>query len=152
MEIVRATYEHLDAIMEIERSSFPDPWSRGGVEAYLRGGCGEILAAVEDGTVAGFAIYLVAADEGELLSLAVRADLRRRGAGAALLREVLRRAKKRGAKKIFLEVRKSNLAARALYKSAGFAVCGERRGYYQAPTEDAILMDRELGADEHIGH
>ncbi len=152
MEIVKATYAHLDAIMDIERASFTDPWSRGGVEAYLQGGCGEILAAVEDGTVAGFAIYLVAADEGELLSLAVRGDLRRRGTGGALLREVLRRAGERGAEKIFLEVRKSNLAARALYKSAGFAVCGERRGYYQDPTEDAILMDRELGADEHIGH
>ena len=57
---------------------------------------------------------------------------------------VLRRAGERGAERMYLEVRRSNAAARELYKKAGFAVCGQRRGYYENPTEDAILMDREL--------
>ena len=154
MEIVKARYEHLDKIMEIERASFTDPWSRGGVEVYLHDPFGEILTALEGETVAGFAIYHVSFEESELFSIAVREDLRGRGIGARLLRAVLDRARARGAEKMFLEVRKSNEAARRLYRSAGFQICGERRDYYALPREDAILMDRELleREYEHISH
>lgn len=144
MEIVRAKAEHLDGIMEIERQSFPDPWSRGGVEVYLTDPSGEILAVLEGQELVGFAIYHVSYDESELFTIAVRADSRGRGVGRALLDAVLSGAGARGARKMYLEVRRSNTAARTLYKSAGFAVCGERRNYYEAPREDAILMDREL--------
>ena len=89
MEIVRAKAEHLDGIMEIERQSFPDPWSRGGVEVYLTDPSGEILAVLEGQEVVGFAIYHVSYDESELFTIAVRADSRGRGVGRALLDAVL---------------------------------------------------------------
>lgn len=145
MEIVKAKAGDLDPIMDIERASFTDPWSRGGVEVYLTDPYGEILVAREDGEVAGFAIYHVSFEESELFTIAVRENCRGRGVGTALLRTVLKRAGERGAGKMYLEVRKSNAAARALYKSVGFQICGERRNYYEAPREDAILMDIELG-------
>lgn len=146
MEIVRATAVHMDGIMEIERRSFPDPWSRGGVEVYLTAPDGAVFAAVEGERVLGFAIYHVSFEEGELFSIAVREDSRGRGVGRALLDRVLGEAKAAGAEKMYLEVRRSNQRARAMYKSAGFSVCGVRRGYYDFPREDAILMDIELGA------
>ena len=145
MEIVRACAGHLDGIMDIERASFPDPWSRGGVEVYLTDPHGAILAAVEGDEVLGFAIYHVSFEESELFSIAVAEKYRSRGVGRALLERVLVEAARAGAEKMFLEVRRSNASARALYKSAGFAVCGERRGYYESPRENAILMDIELG-------
>ena len=144
MEIVRANAGHMDGIMEIERVSFPDPWSRGGVEVYLTDPCGAILAAVEGDQVLGFAIYHVSFEESELFTIAVRGERRGRGIGGAILARVLREARAAGAEKMFLEVRRSNAAARALYAAAGFTVCGQRRGYYDSPREDAILMDIEL--------
>ncbi len=145
MEIIRASGAHLDEIVEIERESFPDPWSRGSIEQCVQGKFASVLAAVEDGHVEGFAIFNVLADEAELYTIAVRRDSRRRGVGGAILKRVKDCAREQGAVRMFLEVRKSNAAARALYKRVGFAVCGERRGYYDAPREDAVLMDIDLG-------
>lgn len=144
MEIIRAKSEHLDGIMDIERTSFPDPWSRGGVEVYISDPYGEILAAVEGEELLGFAIYHCSFEESELFTIAVRQDRRGLGVGTRLLRAVLSGARARGAEKMYLEVRRSNEPARRLYKSAGFQVCGERRNYYDAPKEDAVLMDIEL--------
>ncbi len=145
MRIVRAEGRHLDGITKIERASFPDPWSRESISYYLDAPDGETLALEDGGVVAGFAIYHVSFEEAELYNIAVRPDFRRRGAGRALLAAVLERARAKGAERMFLEVRKSNAAAVELYRSAGFSVCGERRGYYENPREDAVLMDMELG-------
>ncbi len=144
MRIVKAGSRHLDGIMEIENQSFSDPWSRAGFADYLDVPDGEIVALEDRGAVAGFAVYHVSFEESELYNIAVRESCRGQGLGRALLDAVLDRARARGAEKMYLEVRKSNAAARGLYKAAGFAVCGERRGYYERPTEDAVLMDITL--------
>jgi [ribosomal protein S18]-alanine N-acetyltransferase len=98
-----------------------------------------VLVAELDGQLAGFATISCVADESELLAIGVRASLRRRGVARALLHEALARARSRGAEAMFLEVRASNLAARAFYSREGFEEIGARRGYY-ADGEDAILM------------
>lgn len=144
MRIRRADSRHVDGILEIERASFPDPWSREGISDYLDAPDGELLVLEDGGELAGFAIYHVSFEEAELYNIAVRPEARRHGAGRALLAAVLERARRRGAERMLLEVRRSNGAARALYRSLGFAVCGERRGYYENPPEDAILMDITL--------
>jgi len=88
-----------------------------------------------DGAVAGFAVWRgVGEGEWELLNIAVDMAFRRRGLGRALVNAL-------PPGRIFIEVRGSNAAARALYEASGFRVCGRRRGYYQMPGEDGIVME-----------
>jgi [ribosomal protein S18]-alanine N-acetyltransferase len=77
--------------------------------------------------------------EWELENIAVAPAARRRGLATMLIEELLRRARESNSHSIFLEVRESNQLAHALYEKLGFAKSGLRKGYYQAPPEDAIL-------------
>jgi ribosomal-protein-alanine N-acetyltransferase len=91
----------------------------------------------------GFALCRVAADEAELLTIAVRADQRRRGAGRALLAAVTAHARAAGARSLFLEVGADNPAALALYGQAAFQAVGSRKAYYQrgrGAAADAVVM------------
>lgn len=94
--------------------------------------------------VCGFAQVSIVAGEAELEGMAVAAEARRNGAGAALLAACLHWASHAGAAVLRLEVRSGNTAALALYRSAGFEADGARRSYYRHPTEDAVLMRRNL--------
>ena len=144
MRIVKAGPEHLPAIMEIERESFSRPWSETSVLSELTDLESICLAAAEGGRLMGFAILHTVGEEGELYNIAVAEGDRGRGAGGALLDAALREACRRGVLKVYLEVRRSNSPARALYKSRGFQVSGMRRDYYDDPKEDAMLMDVDL--------
>lgn len=93
---------------------------------------------------AGFALVWHAADEVHLLDLAVDPGARRRGVGRALVGAVLADAREKQARLVLLEVRRSNEAAIALYRSAGFSENGVRRGYYSDNGEDAVEMCVEL--------
>ena len=100
-----------------------------------------------DGHDAGFAVCQVAADEAELLTLAVRPAHRRQGGGRRLLAAIIDHVRKRGARALFLEVGVDNPAARSLYESQGFRAVGERRAYYQrgqAPPADGLVMRLNL--------
>lgn len=90
--------------------------------------------------LAGFIAARLSADELHINNVAVRDQYRRRGLGSALLSSILTRGKKRGARKAFLEVRASNIAAQTLYARHGFEVVGRRAKYYSAPAEDALVM------------
>jgi ribosomal-protein-alanine N-acetyltransferase len=83
-----------------------------------------------------------AVDEAELLNIGVAAAQQRKGLGRAMLREMLELARGRNMERVFLEVRPSNTAAIALYRSAGFAGIGVRRDYYRNAngSEDALVM------------
>jgi [ribosomal protein S18]-alanine N-acetyltransferase len=90
-----------------------------------------------DGRVAGFLVARVtAADEREILNVAVEPSFRRTGIGRILMETVLAEARVTW----FLEVRESNAAAINLYKTLGFVVSGRRADYYQEPSEAAIVM------------
>lgn len=93
-----------------------------------------------------FALGRSAADEAELLTIAVAPEAQRRGTGRRLLDRLHARLAADGTRRIFLEVAETNAAARALYLKAGYAETGRRRGYYSeaSPTIDAILMARAL--------
>ncbi len=100
--------------------------------------------------VVGFGLYRVAADEAELLTLAVLPDARRAGCGARLLAACAAGARRRGAVRMFLEVSEANVAARALYGAAGFADAGRRKGYYRradGSRADAIVLVKPLAAE-----
>lgn len=87
----------------------------------------------------GFLIAKGILDEWEIENIAIAGPIRRRGLGTRLLGEFLDHARARGARAIFLEVRESNRAARALYEKWSFDESGRRPGYYSNPVEDAII-------------
>jgi ribosomal-protein-alanine acetyltransferase len=84
------------------------------------------------------------AQEAEILNLSVDPAKRRTGNATALLFEALKECRELHVRKIFLEVRESNLTAISFYKRQGFIENGTRPGYYQDPAEAAVLMMREL--------
>ena len=93
----------------------------------------------------GFLIANQIGPEWELENIVVAAGARRHGLASALLGHFLDVAKQRGGESVFLEVRASNAAARALYAKYGFVVTGRRRRYYQYPDEDAVLYRKAVG-------
>lgn len=93
--------------------------------------------------MAGYVVALDAADEGEILNLAVAPAGRRRGLGRALVQDILGALAERGVRYVYLEVRESNAPARALYAAHGFKEVGRRTQYYRRPVEDAIVLRRD---------
>jgi [ribosomal protein S18]-alanine N-acetyltransferase len=93
----------------------------------------------EEAQVQGFVIARPAGVEWEIENIAIAGPARRRGLGTRLLGEFLDLARARGAEAVFLEVRESNRAARALYEKWSFTENGRRKKYYKDPEEDAIL-------------
>lgn len=86
------------------------------------------------------------ADEGEILNVGVDPAYRRQGVGKALVSAGLELLRSRGARQVFLEVRESNVAARALYERFAFAEVSRRANYYRRPAEDAILLRAAIPA------
>lgn len=154
--IVRLARESdLGAVVQIERDSFADPWSRESFASSLALDRMRFLVAEDadqertggrDGgdAILGYVVALFILDEAEIADLAVSPQARRRGIGGLLLDRVAIEAARAGVRSLYLEVRESNSAARALYESRSFAQVGRRRGYYQHPPEDALLLKREL--------
>ena len=138
----------LDSVMAIERAAFTDPWPRSAFVELL--GQSHVRAfAVDgpDGPLAGYAFASVAADEGEILNLAVEPGVRRRGLGQDLLDALLAMLRREGVGIVHLEVRESNAAAMRLYERAGFRPVSTRRGYYRNPTENAVTMALALAPE-----
>lgn len=107
------------------------PWTgRDIAELLASPGAAGLLLRI-DGKDAGFAVWRTAADEAELLTIAVQLDRRRHGHGGALLEGVIARARASGASKLFLEVGVDNAAARSLYSQIGFVEVGRRTDYYK---------------------
>lgn len=100
---------------------------------------GVILVGEEEGRPSGFVCARAVAGEWEIENIVVAAEQRRRGVGAALLREILLRVREEAGTAVWLEVRESNEAARRIYEKRGFRESGRRRGYYQNPVEDAVV-------------
>lgn len=129
-----------EAAAEIAALSLSDPWSKDGFcDAILQENT-ICLTAECGGRAAGYAVAYLAADEGDLSSIAVHPDFRKQGIADSLLEVLEAEAGKRGICSIYLEVRLTNLPAQHLYEKHGFTSCGIRRGFYSHPTEDAMVM------------
>lgn len=142
MIVESATADDLRRIAAIEREAFSDPWSERSFADLLGEGAVYFACARADAGVApvGYVVAWFAADEGEIANIAVAPESRRAGIGAVLLDAALVEASRRGTVAVYLEVRESNVAARALYASRGFVEVGRRRGYYRRPVEDALVL------------
>jgi ribosomal-protein-alanine N-acetyltransferase len=135
----------LAEVMAIENAIYTHPWTRGNFGDSLRAGYQCWTWRLGDELLAYF-VLLVAAGEGHLLNLSVAAARQRSGHGSTLLKEVMRLARGSGARQVFLEVRPSNLGAKALYSRFGFRLVAVRPGYYPAHRgrEDALVLSLAL--------
>lgn len=142
-----AAERDVPAIMAIERASFPtDAWSEAAMRSTLLDTDAVAELAEVDDRVAGYAALLapIGAPDADVLTIAVGADLRGLGVGRALLTHLLDAAGRRGARRVFLEVRADNPVAQALYASEGFEPIGRRPHYYQPDDVDALVMRLDL--------
>ncbi len=139
--LVPMAERHIPQIAALEQANFSRPWS----ESLLRDLLGSVhshmvVAEGGDGAVLGYAGLTAVAGEGYIDNIAVDGRYRRRGIARALLGEFIRQGKEGGLDFLTLEVRASNAPAIALYEKLGFELTGRRRGYYDDPPEDALLM------------
>jgi len=131
----------LAEVMELEHGSFSTPWSEESFLAELEKEFSHVyVARAEDGVLVGFVCFWALYGEAHILNIAVRADMRRMGVGTALAVEALRQSIMEGAKTATLEVREKNIAAIRLYEGLGFVRAGVRRGYYEKPNDNAVIM------------
>jgi ribosomal-protein-alanine N-acetyltransferase len=137
-----ATDADLPGILSIERISFGDPWTADAFRSML--GQAHVLTTVaeHEGGIVGYSVAWAVGDEAELANLAVAPAHRGTGVAKQLLDHLLRELDDRGGANLFLEVRDSNAAAQALYRSRGFTATGRRKSYYNKPSEDAVVMRR----------
>ncbi len=135
----------LEDVVRIEEAVHRHPWTRGNFVDSLSAGY-HCWVAARCRRLVGYGVFTVAAGEAHLLNLSVAAECQRQGLGAEFTRFFVKLARDYGADKVYLEVRPSNAAARALYACHGFAEIGVRRDYYPAGDgrEDAVVMAREL--------
>lgn len=144
LSVRKARESDLFALLEIENTASHDPWGERAILSQLSSPVGLSLVCEEGGVVLGSLYLSLCAPEGEVLALAVLPAHRRRGIGRLLLENGMKMLKSGGACVLYLDVRESNAPAFSLYSSLGFRVCGRRRGFYSAPKEDAILMEKDL--------
>jgi [ribosomal protein S18]-alanine N-acetyltransferase len=141
--------EKAEDCAQLHGSSFAHGWSAEEVAALIASPSTLAAAALDpaNGRLRGFILSRVAADEAEILTVAVNPSVRGKGVGRALVAENLRQAERAGARAMFLEVEEGNGPAIALYTRLGFATVGERPGYYRRKDgrpATAIIMRKGL--------
>lgn len=132
-------------IAALEKLCFSDPWSEASVASELENSLSLWLVWEEQGEVLGYIGSQAVLPEADVMNLAVAPKGRRRGIAKALLTELTGLLHKAGVEMLFLEVRASNAPAIALYEGFGFISVGRRPKYYVNPTEDALILRKELG-------
>ncbi len=139
----------LAALVALERRCFSHPWSEQGFRGAMEDSRSLVLVLRAAGSraIVAYGVFQVVADELLIHDLAVAPEQRGRRLGRRLLSLALEVAARRGARTAHLEVRESNRPALGLYRSVGFRTVGVRRGYYESPSEDALVLSKEgLGA------
>lgn len=149
ISLLWAAPERARAIAELHGLVFEDPWSAEGIRALLEDPGSTSLVA-QGGTpprMIGFIIGRIAADEAEILTLAVAPWARRLGIGRRMVEGLVRAVTRAEVTRLHLEVAADNAAARALYGGLGFEEVGRRKSYYvrkSSPAQDALLLARDI--------
>ncbi len=143
LQIRNMTTEDLDQVCRIENSSFSVPWSRKSFEESLANpNVTYVVACPEDNIeqILGYCGAYLIGDEADINQVAVAQEHRGNGIGKQMLGRLMHMLEEKGILAVTLEVRKSNVAAIALYESLGFVTEGVRKNFYDKPTEDALIM------------
>ena len=134
----------LASVMALEEQIFPDPWPRPAFTGHLDTGDAGGLVAEIDGRIIGYACYHFDSGDAHLTNLAVAPEHRRKSVAMLMLGHILGLARQRACGLICLEVRSSNDQARRFYEAAGFRTFDRSPGYYDNPSEDALVMVRRV--------
>jgi len=146
VSIAAMGHADIDAVMEIERLSFPSPWGREAIIEEM-GRPWARLDVVRDGDsglLVAFANYWLVADELHILNIATHPEWRRQGHATRLLAHMIDAARAIPCRLMTLEVRRSNVSAQRLYRRFAFRAVGVRPNYYAENQEDAIVMLLEM--------
>ena len=142
--------DNVDAVYEIEKSSFAIPWSH---EAFVREAtenqCARYTVLLEDGVPVAYAGVWFVLDEGHITNVAVAERCRGKGYGQMTLKALIQLAADSGMSFMTLEVRRSNAVAQNLYHKLGFVDVGYRKRYYADNQEDALVMVLEHMPEAH---
>lgn len=141
IKIIKATKENTTDIALIECACFSIPWTEQSIAESLGSDSTYFNIAYADGEPAGYMSIQLAADEGDIMRVAVLPQFRRLGIGRALLTKCF---EDNLFDSVFLDVRENNTPAIKLYQSFGFEKIGLRKNYYANPTENAVMMKKEL--------
>lgn len=136
--------EDVQAVTEIARDCFSDPWSSAAFQDVFRYSGNYYFVAEKEEMLCGFAGILVSADTADIMNLGVTPKLRGGGIAKQLLHRILEQAVQCGCVQVLLEVRESNQIARMLYENSGFEQIAVRKNYYTKPVEDGIVMQKYL--------
>lgn len=142
--IVPMQEAHIAQIAALEKQCFSDPWSEVSVRSELSNPLSDWLVAEEDGKLIGYVGSQSVPPEADVMNLAVAPEWRKKGIGRALMKALIAQLHSRGITALLLEVRISNLPAQNLYRGLGFVEVGRRPKYYVNPTEDALILRKEL--------
>lgn len=132
--------EDLGTVAQLEQTVFSVPWSEHNLRESLSRPEYLFLVAEEDGKITGYAGLLMIAGEGDVTNIAVFPENRGHGTGSALTEALISEGRKRGMNAFTLEVRVSNQSAIHIYEKLGFRSEGVRKGFYEKPKEDALIM------------
>lgn len=141
MKFSPMTLPDLDAVLAIECTAYPFPWTRGNFTDCIESGYAAETLRIDD-QIVGYLIAAAMVDEVHVLNCCVAPAWQGRGLGQVLMRRLMQRLPEMGAASVLLEVRASNAAAQRLYEKLGFAEIGRRRGYY--PTTEGLEDARVL--------
>jgi [ribosomal protein S18]-alanine N-acetyltransferase len=140
----------LDGVVVLEASVYAFPWSRGNFIDSLAAGYTAWTLNGAFGELLGYCVAMHGVAEMHLLNITVAAPVRQRGYARQMIGELVTFCQREGARRLWLEVRESNLEAQATYARLGFAAVGKRKGYYPAPEgrrEDAVVMSLGIAID-----
>lgn len=143
MDIRQGGPRDLEGIYALEVESFASPWSKESLALDLKNPLSHYVVLEEDGDLLAYGAFMVLADEGHILNLAVAKDYRGQGHGKTLMEAMIQAAKDRGVRAMTLEVRPSNKPALGLYDFYGFEIKGRRKNYYGDNHEDAYILWKE---------
>ncbi len=125
-------------VLDIERRTYPEPWSEGVFRDELGQSSRVYLVAEREGQLIGFAGLMLVEDDAHVTTLAVDSAVRQRGVGTRLMLELVAAVLDRGARNLTLEVRATNEGAQRLYNRFGMSAVGVRKHYYR--DDDAVIM------------
>ncbi|MBT9174741.1 MAG: Ribosomal-protein-alanine acetyltransferase [candidate division WS2 bacterium] len=141
IEIKPMTVEVLNEVLEIEKQSYPNPWSYYSFYSEITSNkISYYVTSNYEGKIIGYAGMWVIIDEGHITNIAVASHWRRRGVGEKLLRHLIATCEKCNVKTITLEVREKNEPALSLYQKYGFEVKGVRKNHYPETAESSLIM------------
>lgn len=148
IKIEKMKEEYIDDVYEIDKASFPIPWSRDLFREEINNPLAKFIIAKDEEIVVGFAVCWFVMDECHIGNIAVLPEYRKKGIASSLFNELLKNSQEEHSTKyLLLEVRASNTPAINLYKKLGFKELVVRKHYYKNPDgsyEDAIMMDKDL--------